>query len=80
MPSLGPLEVALTAVYGLVVIAVMIVFVYGPIMLAARLLHRVPPTTQAPPDPAIATLRDRFARGEIDEVEYQRQRSVLQGS
>ena len=80
MPSVGPFEVALTAVYGLVAFAIMVLFLYSLIVLAARLLHRVMPATQAPPDPALATLRDRFARGEIDEAEYRHQRAVLQGS
>jgi uncharacterized membrane protein len=80
MPSIGPFEAALTALYGLVAIAVLVLFFYALIVLAARVVHRVLPATQAPPDPAIATLRDRFARGEIDEAEYKRQRSVLHGS
>ncbi len=28
-------------------------------------------------DPALATLRERYARGEIDESEYQRRRQLL---
>jgi putative membrane protein len=30
-------------------------------------------------DPALATLRERFARGEIDEEEYERRRRTLTG-
>ena len=80
MPTVGPLEYTLTFAYGLVAIVVVIVFFYALIVLAARVLHRVLPATPTQEDPALATLRQRFARGEIDEDEYQRQRSVLQGS
>ena len=80
MPSVGPLEVALTFLYGLVAIVVVVVFLYGLIVLAARVLHRVVPAAPSREDPALATLRERFARGEIDEAEYRHQRSVLQGS
>jgi len=30
-------------------------------------------------DPALVTLRERFARGEIDRAEYEERRAVLQG-
>jgi uncharacterized membrane protein len=30
-------------------------------------------------DPALATLRERFARGEIDRAEYEERRAVLRG-
>ena len=55
-------------------------FLYALIVLAARVLHRIVPATPSREDPALATLRERFARGEIDEAEYRHQRSVLQGS
>ena len=80
MPSVGPLEYALTFAYGLVGVVVVIVFLYALIVLALRILHRILPATSTREDPALTTLRERFARGEIDEAEYQHQRSVLQGS
>jgi uncharacterized membrane protein len=80
MPTVGPLEYTLTFAYGLVAVVVVVVFLYALIVLAARVLHRILPATPAREDQALATLRERFARGEIDEVEYQHQRSVLQGS
>jgi uncharacterized membrane protein len=80
MPTVGPLELAMTFFFGLVAIVVVVLFLYALIVLAARLLHRVLPATSSREDPALATLRERFARGEIDEAEYRHQRSVLQGS
>lgn len=38
-----------------------------------------PSTPTAPADPALATLRDRFARGEIDRAEYEERRAILLG-
>ena len=79
MPSVGPFEVAFTFLYSLVAIVVIVLFLYALIVLAVRLLHRVLPATPSREDPALATLRERFARGEIDEAEYLHLRSVLQG-
>ena len=42
------------------------------LFVAARRLHRRE-------DPALTTLRDRFARGEIDRAEYEERRAVLKG-
>ena len=80
MPTVGPLEYTLTFAYGLVAIMIVIVFLYALIVLAARVLHRVLPATSPARIPALATLRERFASGEIDEAEYRHQQSVLQGS
>jgi uncharacterized membrane protein len=38
----------------------------------------MPPTTP-PRDPALDALRTRLAQGEIDELEFRRLRSILQG-
>jgi uncharacterized membrane protein len=80
MPTVGPVELALTLFLGLAAVIVVALFLYALIVLAARLLHRVLPATPSHDDPALVTLRERFARGEIDEAEYRHQRSVLQGS
>ena len=39
---------------------------------------RQPDGTGAPADPALVRLRDRYARGEITEQEYQEMRQLLQ--
>lgn len=66
MPTPGPIELLLIAVQVLVVVA--IVVAVGRLVVGA--LRR--------PDPALDTLRTRFANGDIDEAEYERLRSVLQ--
>jgi uncharacterized membrane protein len=50
---------------------------YAVIVLVARLLHRFMPATSPGRDPAMDTLRSRFAAGDIDEVEFERLRSAL---
>ena len=47
----------------------------------ARLLHGVSHRMRHArrEDPALATLRERFARGEIDRTEYEERRAVLKG-
>jgi uncharacterized membrane protein len=47
------------------------------VVVAARGLHRLGPASPER-DPALDIARTRFAHGEIDEVEYERLRSVLQ--
>jgi uncharacterized membrane protein len=37
------------------------------------------PTLATPQDPALITLRERFARGEIDRAEYEERRAILNG-
>jgi Predicted membrane protein len=49
------------------------------VVLYLRGLHSRPPTATPERDPAMDVLRQRFAKGEIDEVEYKRLRSALQG-
>jgi len=52
---------------------------YALIVLIARTMHRFMPATSPPRDPALDALRTRLATGEIDEAEFERLRSVLQG-
>jgi uncharacterized membrane protein len=52
---------------------------YAMIVLIARTMHRFMPATSPQRDPAMDALRTRFATGEIDEAEFERLRSVLQG-
>jgi uncharacterized membrane protein len=60
--------------------AVMILIVaaaYALIVLLARALHGS--ASDGARDPAMDALRTRLAKGEIDDREYERLRSVLQG-
>lgn len=78
MPSVGPIETILTFTYGIVVfIAVVLVF-YAVLVFAARVLHRFTMATRTRQDPALDALHTRYASGEIDEIEFQHLRSVLQ--
>ena len=71
MPTPGLVE--------LVVIAVILAMLVVPTVLVIALLRRRQDPTVGPRrDPAMDTLRDRFASGDIDEAEYERLRSVLQ--
>ena len=66
MPTPGIAEFLLIAVQVLVYVAIIVVI--GRVVM--RILRR--------PDPAMDALRTRYARGDIDEAEYLRLRSVLQ--
>ncbi len=73
MPSVGPFEIAI--VVGMM--AFVVVVAYALIVLVARGLHRVMPATPPPRDPALDALRTRLAKGEIDDTEFERLRSVM---
>jgi uncharacterized membrane protein len=62
---------------GLVLLVLIALLFYVLIVVVARTLHRFMPAT-TPHDPALDALRTRLAQGEIDELEYQRLRSILQ--
>jgi len=64
---------------GIGVFLVIGLFFYALIVLIARTMHRFMPPTSPPRDPAMDALRTRLATGEIDEVEFERLRSILQG-
>jgi putative membrane protein len=78
MPNVGPLEIAVVLVIAAFWIAVIALVIYGVIRLVRGLSGHDPVSAAAVGDPALDDLRSRFARGEIDEAEYQRRRSVLQ--
>lgn len=62
-----------SGVTGLVSMAAYLAFWAGALVLAQRELDARWPRHPRPPaasDPAVAVLRERFARGEIDEVEF----------
>jgi uncharacterized membrane protein len=75
MPDFAQLLAPLFALVALVLIALLF---YVLIVVIARTLHRFMPATTPPRDPALDALRTRLAQGEIDELEYQRLRSILQ--
>jgi putative membrane protein len=62
---------------------VMMVLVFVLIVAVIALVWRAVagPAPHVPPrhDPALTALRERFARGEIDEAEYQARKRVLEG-
>ena len=67
MPSVGPLE--------FLIIGLIVLILVGIVVAVFLLIRRAVPT----PDVAMDALRARLARGEIDEAEYRRLRSVLHG-
>jgi uncharacterized membrane protein len=71
---LGGLAALLLTV--LVIVGIALVFA-AIVVVAARALRRLGPASPER-DPALDVARSRFARGEIDEVEFERLRSVLQ--
>lgn len=68
----------LAPLLGLVLLVLIALLFYVLIVVVARTMHRFMPATTPPRDPALDALRTRLARGEIDELEYQRLRSILQ--
>lgn len=75
MPTPGPLEViVILLILALVVLPVVVIFI------VVRGLQSNRQTAAPDRDPAMDALRTRFARGEIDEVEFQRLSSALRGT
>jgi len=70
MPGPGPFE--LVIVVALIVLAALVV--YTLIVGFVRMVGRPSAPRR---DPALDTLRTRFASGDIDEAEYERLRSAL---
>jgi len=75
MPDAEALVRLLTGIGVFLVIGLLF---YALIVLIARTLHRFMPAISPPRDPAMDALRTRLATGEIDEVEFERLRSILQ--
>lgn len=56
----------------------MLIVLVGLIVAAILIARRYPPSGRTGPNSeALRTLQDRYARGEIDEQEYQRRREQL---
>jgi len=79
MPSVGPLELLVVIAIAAFWLAIIGLLAYAAVTLRRRHRATAGPAVPDVEDPAMAELRTRFARGEIDEVEYQRRRSVLEG-
>ena len=74
MPPLGPAELA-------IILTIWAMIVLVPIALIVALVRRGRAATGPaafPGDPALDALRTRFANGDIDEIEFERLRLVLQ--
>ncbi|RSD12077.1 SHOCT domain-containing protein [Amycolatopsis eburnea] len=56
---------------------VLMVLVLGALVALVVVLARRGPQPPSPPDPARRILDERFARGEIDQEEYERRRDAL---
>jgi uncharacterized membrane protein len=73
MPNVGPVEVIVVILIGLIFVGIVVLAAYAVTVLAV-VLNRIVPSTGSPRDPALDTLRSRLARAEIDEAEYERLR------
>ena len=73
MPNVGLVEYVI--VIGMIVALALVA--YALIVGFARMLHHVMPATTPPRDPALDALRTRLAKGEIDDLEFERLRSVM---
>jgi len=78
MPDVGLLELLIVFLIGAFWIAVVGLIIYGAIAFGRRRRPAVPRDATAV-DPAVDDLRSMYARGEIDEVEFEHRRSLLQG-
>ena len=82
MPNIGIAEILVIVALS----ALLIVLPVAVLLLVARLWGQsrrpsaggLPRSGPAPRDPAIDAIRTRFAKGDIDQAEYERLRSVLQ--
>lgn len=64
-----------------IILVIIAMFVVVPIAVILAVVRRGRSATEpgtAPADPALDALRTRFASGDIDEIEFERLRSVLQ--
>jgi uncharacterized membrane protein len=74
MPSLGPVELFILIANG----AFLALFVAGLILVIRVAAGRSHGSETDDRDPAMDALRTRFAAGGIDQVEFERLRSILQ--
>ena len=67
---------------GLLALAFLILIVVGialTVSYLTRTSRHIPPPTAPPADPAVQILRERFARGEITQAEFDERRRTLGG-
>ncbi|MFI5614233.1 SHOCT domain-containing protein [Amycolatopsis sp. NPDC051903] len=62
---------------GLVLVIVGLLVLFAVAAVVTALLIRRTPKAPSPEDSAVGILRERFARGEIDQDEYERRRAAL---
>ena len=72
MPNVGGLELVFMALIAMIWVVVPVTIV---LLVRANRARSISPTS----DPALDALRVRLANGEIDDREYERLRTVLQG-
>ena len=80
MPDVGPIELIFIALTVVVPIGSLILTVLGVVWLIERRSkgHALP-AAPASGDPALAALRERYARGEIDATEFEERKRTLGG-
>jgi uncharacterized membrane protein len=71
MPTIGPLELLIVAAIPLLILWLLIRVI--------RSRPQAPVAWPQPPDPALLALRERFAKGEIDETEFEARKRTLGG-
>ena len=74
MPTVGPIELVIV----LMIFAMVVVVPIALILVVVRRGGRAAGPAGFPSDPALDALRTRFANGDIDEIEFESLRSVLQ--
>ena len=80
MPDVGPIELIFIALTVVVPIGSLILTVLGVVWLIERRSKgRAIPAAPASLDPALAALRERYARGEIDATEFEERKRTLGG-
>ena len=72
------MNIDLFALMGPAMIAAFIVPIFTTVVVIAVIVWAIRRTVPPPQDPAVAALKARFARGEIDPAEYQVRLAALQ--
>jgi putative membrane protein len=64
---------------GLLVVVLLVAGIVSMVAFLTRSSRRAPPPPTPPADSALQILRERFARGEIDQAEFEERRRALGG-